>query len=51
MEEILHRTGRRRSAALFANLAKKVGLAKCSDESFLLFKRTLAVWFPEVETS
>jgi len=51
LDAILRSKFKRRSAALFVNLARKVGLAKCSEDSFLRFKKILAVWFPEVKTS
>jgi hypothetical protein len=37
---------KRQSASLFAELASKVGLSRCTDPAFLKLKYTLRNWFP-----
>lgn len=46
MEAVLRQTKYPRSAALYYELASRVGLARCTDASFLKLKRTLQDWFP-----
>ena len=46
LEEVLHRTRKRRSAALYQQLARKVGLKRCQDDSFRRFREILRQWFP-----
>ena len=45
-EAVLRKVGRARSARLYEELATKVSLKKCQDESFLEFKQILKKWFP-----
>ena len=44
--EVLRRTGKRRSARLYQQLAQKVGLNRCQDDSFRRFREILQWWFP-----
>ena len=44
--EVLRRTGKRRTARLYQQLAQKVGLKTCQDDSFLRFREILQGWFP-----
>ena len=44
--EVLRRTGKRRSARLYQQLAQKVGLKRCRDSSFRRFCEILRQWFP-----
>ena len=44
--EVLRRTGKRRSARLYQQLAQKVGLKRCRDSSFRRFCEVLQAWFP-----
>lgn len=46
LEEVLYRTRRRRSSALFMRLAQNVGLADCQDTAFVRLRETLRAWFP-----
>jgi hypothetical protein len=46
LEEVLRRTRKRRSAALYRQLARKVGLRTCRDDSFCRFREILQQWFP-----
>ena len=46
LEEVLRRTRKRRSAALYQQLARKVGLKRCQDGSFRRFREILQGWFP-----
>ncbi|MBI1923928.1 hypothetical protein HYR99_06720 [Candidatus Poribacteria bacterium] len=46
LETVLRHTGKRRSVALFVQLARKVGLKACQDESFRRFCTILQQWFP-----
>ena len=45
-EAVLQKVGRARSARLYEELATKVSVKKCQDESFLEFKQILKKWFP-----
>ena len=44
--EVLRRTGKRRTARLYQQLAQKVGLRTCTDDSFRHFREILQAWFP-----
>ena len=46
LEEVLRHTKKRRSAALYQQLAQKVGLRTCRDDSFRRFREILQGWFP-----
>ncbi len=46
LDKVLHRTRRRRSAALYQQLACKVSLGRCQDSSFYRFREILQGWFP-----
>ena len=46
LEEVLYRTRRRRSSALFMRLAQNVGLADCQDPAFVHLREILWAWFP-----
>ena len=46
LEEVLRRNNKRRSAALYQQLAQKVGLSRCQDDSFRRFREILQGWFP-----
>ena len=46
LEEVLRYTKKRRSAALYQQLAQKVGLRRCQDGSFRRFREILQEWFP-----
>ena len=46
LEEVLRRNNKRRSAALSQQLAQKVGLSRCQDDSFRRFREILQGWFP-----
>lgn len=46
LEEILHHTRKKRSAALYQQLAEKVSLETCQDSSFRRFREILQGWFP-----
>lgn len=46
VREALRRSGVKPSAALFHELASKVGLERCTDPSFSSFVETLRTWFP-----
>jgi len=46
LERVLRRTGKPRSSALYAKLARRVSLASCTDPAFRLLRDTLRAWFP-----
>jgi hypothetical protein len=46
LEEVLRRTGISRSASLFGNLARGVGLTRCEDPAFRQLQEILRQWFP-----
>jgi len=46
MEAALKKVNKPRSSAVFSELAKTVGLRRCTDLSFRLFCETLQHWFP-----
>jgi hypothetical protein len=46
LQDILEQTNKRRSSALFEQLAKSVGLERCQDAAFLQLRQTLQSWFP-----
>jgi hypothetical protein len=46
MLRALRAAGRRRSPAIFRQLAERVSLRRCSDPAFLKLKTTLQRWFP-----
>ena len=46
LEEVLYRTRRRRSSALFIRLARSIGLAACQDAAFVRLREILRAWFP-----
>ncbi len=50
LEAVLRQGRRHRSTALFAKLARKVGLRKCTDPAFVRFRKVLAEWFPASDT-
>jgi hypothetical protein len=45
LEAILAQQRRPRSAAIFQELARRVGLAQCQDQAFVLLRQTLQQWF------
>jgi hypothetical protein len=45
LEEVLRRKGMSRSASLFGNLAKGVGLTRCEDPAFRQLQEVLRQWF------
>jgi hypothetical protein len=45
LEAVLRQQGRPRSAAVFQELADRVGLAACTDPAFVLLRETLVGWF------
>ena len=45
LEAVLRQQGRPRSAAIFQELAGRVGLAACTDPAFVLLHETLVGWF------
>ena len=45
-EEVLHQQKIPRSAKLYSDLARNVGLANCQDRAFQKFCNTLQRWFP-----
>lgn len=45
LEAILKQQNRPRSSAIFQQLAKHVGLARCQDPAFILLRDTLRQWF------
>jgi hypothetical protein len=45
LEAVLRQTKKRRSSALFAQLATKVGLKSCQEKSFCRFRDVLQRWF------
>ena len=46
LEVVLHRTRKPRSGTLYQQLAEKVGLSRCQDDSFRRFREVLQGWFP-----
>ena len=46
LEEVLRHMKKRRSAALYQQLARKVGLRRCQDSSFYRFREILQGWYP-----
>jgi hypothetical protein len=46
LEDVLYRTRKRRSSALFVKLAQRVGLASCRDGAFVRLRQVLQAWFP-----
>ena len=46
LQDILKQQRRPSSSSIFQQLARKVGLARCQDPSFILLRETLARWFP-----
>ncbi len=46
VRQALRKSGIKPSAALFYELASKVGLERCTDSSFRSFVETLRTWFP-----
>ncbi len=46
LKEVLRRTNTKYSAALFRQLAEKVSLGRCQDDSFRYFREILQGWFP-----
>ncbi len=48
LDDILQRTNKRRSAALFVKLAMAVSLDRCHDPAFNRFRATLHEWFPRI---
>lgn len=47
VEKALRISRKARSAALYKQLAEKVGLKKCTDPAFDKFKTVMQTWFPE----
>jgi hypothetical protein len=45
LEAVLRQQGRPRSAAIFQELAGRVGLTACTDPAFVLLRETLVEWF------
>lgn len=45
LEAVLRQQRRPRSAAIFQELAQRLGLASCTDPAFVLLRETLARWF------
>ena len=46
LQELLQFTRKRRSSAIYRELAEKVNFDGCVDEAFLKFRSTLQRWFP-----
>jgi len=46
MEAALRQARLPRSSSIYAGLAERVGLGRCTDEAFLKLKNTLQSWFP-----
>ena len=46
LQAILKQQRRPSSSSIFQELARKVGLARCQDQSFILLRDTVAGWFP-----
>ena len=46
LEAVLHRTRKSRSGTLYRQLAEKVGLSRCQDDSLRRFREILQGWFP-----
>jgi hypothetical protein len=51
MLAVLRETRVKPSAAIFAEAARKVGLDRCQDRSFLRFRQILRDWFPQEAAS
>jgi hypothetical protein len=49
LEAVLRQQGRPRSAAVFQELADRVGLAGCQDPAFVLLRETLVGWFGSIK--
>ena len=49
LEAVLRQQRRPRSAAIFQELARRLGLASCTDPAFVLLRETLAKWFGTLE--
>lgn len=49
MEQALREVRRPRSSAYFRELARRVGLQRCRDQSFQRFRRLMREWFPANE--
>jgi hypothetical protein len=47
MEWALHKAQKRRSSAIYQQLAEQVPLSSCNDTAFRHFVRTLQSWFPK----
>ena len=45
LEDVLYRTRKRRSSALFMRLARRIGLTACQDTAFVRLRETLRAWF------
>lgn len=46
VEAVLRHVRLPRSSSIYARLAERVGLRRCSDQAFLKLKRCLQLWFP-----
>ena len=46
LEAALREKRKPRSARIYLNLASRVSLSRCSDDSFVKFKQTMLKWFP-----
>jgi len=46
LEAALREARMRRSSAIYRQLAENVSLARCQDEGFRAFRRTIKAWFP-----
>lgn len=46
MEAALRQARLARSSSIYARLAERVGLGRCTDEAFIKLKSTLQSWFP-----
>ena len=51
LEAVLRQQGRPRSAAIFQELAGRVGLAACTDPAFVLLRETLVGWYGQINTT
>ena len=47
-QSVLREAGIPRSSSLYRQIAEKVSLRRCEDESFLKFKDILVSWFPQI---
>lgn len=47
LERVLTESRLPRSAAIYGNLARRVGLQRCTDESFVRLRKILQSWFPQ----